>query len=83
MSWVSVLKTIGTDIEAGIQAAAPIIDTFVPEAAPILTEIAAIIAALESVGTVPSAAMATQLNQSAAAISAVKQFAASKAPASS
>lgn len=48
MSFLSVLETIGKDVLKGVEAASPIIGTFVPAAGPILTEIAAVITALEN-----------------------------------
>ena len=73
MSWLSVLENIGKDIEIGIEAAGPIITTFIPAAGPILVEIATIIADLENIGAAPNQAMASSLTQAAAQISAVKQ----------
>lgn len=55
MSFLSILKTIGTDIEKGISIAAPIVGTFVPDLGPILSEISQVITALEtSKSTTPS-----------------------------
>jgi len=74
VSFISVLKTIGEDIEKGIQIAEPIIGTFLPAAGPLLTELAAIIAALENIGSTPANTNITPLTQAVATISAVKQF---------
>lgn len=76
MSFVSVLKTIGTDVEKGISIAEPIIAKFVPMAAPILTEISAVIAALESLGSSVTQEQLSQIIQAIATASAIKQAAA-------
>jgi len=71
-NFASILKTIGEDIEKGIALAAPIIGEFVPGIGAILSEISAIILALEGTST-PTAANVSPLIQAVATVSAVKQ----------
>ena len=73
MSFISTLETIGKDILKGIEIATPIVGTFVPAAGPILTELALIITQLENSGKTLTADQLTQLIQSVATVSAVKQ----------
>ena len=92
MSFLSVLKNIGNDIEAGILLAAPIVGDFVPQYSPILTEIAEIIADLEgpsaagvasalatgAAGPVPTDAAMSQIVRAIAATSTISQHKAAK-----
>lgn len=80
MSFISVLKTIGEDIEKGITAAAPIIGAFVPGVGAILTEIATVIADLESKGQTVNASELSAIVQALSTTSAISQ--AKAAPAS-
>lgn len=81
MSFLSVLKTIGTDIEKGLAIATPIVGEFVPVAGPILAEIATVISALENAGKTLTAEQLSQVIQSITAVNAVKQSAAPAASA--
>jgi hypothetical protein len=81
LSFLSALKHIGEDIEAGITVAAPIIGIFVPAAGPILTDIAEIIVELEGIGANPANTNLSPVTQAVATVSAVKQHTASKATA--
>jgi len=85
MSWISILKSIGTDIEAGIAIASPIIGIVEPEIAPILAEVANIIGILEGQSkntslaagasvpaTQPDAGAVSALVQAIAAVTVVK-----------
>ena len=89
MSFLSILKTIGEDIEKGIAVAEPIIGAFVPSVGAILVEVADVIASLEAVTPiVPAAATAkadevpnlSALVQAVATVSAVNQHADRFAP---
>ena len=84
MSFLSILKTIGEDIEKGIAVAEPIIGAFVPSVGAILEEVAAIIGSLETVASIVPPASPTQpdevpnlraLVQAVATVSAVNQHA--------
>jgi hypothetical protein len=79
VSFISILKTIGNDIEAGIALAGPIIGGFVPAAGPILTDIAAVIADLEGSGAILSPAESSSVLQTLASASTIKQAAAARA----
>lgn len=75
MSFLPVLKTIGTDIEKGIAVAAPIVGAFNPAAGPILSEVSQIILALEAQGsstTLTPEQISTVIQQVSAA-QAIKQ----------
>ena len=79
MSFLSVLETIGKDVEAGIALAEPIVGAFVPVAGPILMDIAANINELESAGVkVTSSAALTSIVSALATVQTVKQHAAAQ-----
>lgn len=73
MSLLSVLKTIGEDIEKGLEVAAPIVTGFVPAVGPILTEIEAVIKKLEAAGQTLTAAQISAIAQAIAAGQAAEQ----------
>jgi hypothetical protein len=75
MSLLNEISSIGTDILLGVEAAAPILETFVPAAGPILQDIAAVIMAIEQAGGEPvKPEILSQVVQSAAMTSAIKQL---------
>lgn len=75
MSFLKTLETIGKDIATGAEIAAPIVGDFVPAAGPILAEVAAIIAKLESSSKASTITPAnvSQIIQATALLSTVKQ----------
>jgi hypothetical protein len=73
MSFLSILKTIETDVTKGLEIAAPIVGTFVPAAGPILVEIGNVLAALEGINSPATPAQLSQVVQAVATTSAVKQ----------
>lgn len=75
MSFLTVLKTIGEDIEKGLEVAAPIVTGFVPAIGPILTEIEAVIKKLEAAGQTLTTAQISAIAQAIAAEQAVAQAA--------
>ena len=76
MSFLSILETIGKDVEIGIAAAAPIVGTFVPQVGPILAQAGSIIGDLESAGhPAPTPAAASALVQAVAHVQTVEQHA--------
>jgi hypothetical protein len=81
MSFLSVLKTIGEDVEKGIAVALPIVGDFVPQAAPILNEVATVIGNLETAQTqLPQESVSTVVKALSTA-STIKQHAATLAAA--
>jgi hypothetical protein len=76
VSLLSVLKTIGDDIEKGIAVATPIVGGFNPAIGIILGEASQVIAALESQSAVPDPSHVSTVIQSIATASTAKQAAA-------
>ena len=83
MSFLSVLKTIGTDVEKGLGVAAPILKATgaIPLAGPILVEIGTVIGNLESQNATVSSAELSAIIQAVAAAAASKPSGSTPAPA--
>lgn len=81
MSFLSELRTIGSDIEIGIAAAAPIVGTFVPATTPILAAVETLINGLERIGAPQTTVSA--VTQAVATVNTVQQHIAAQMAAKS
>jgi hypothetical protein len=73
-SLLNTIENIGNDILIGVEVAAPILDKFVPSAAPILTDIATVIQALENAAVTVEPDQLSKIVQATATTAAIKQL---------
>jgi hypothetical protein len=83
---MSFWSTLEADVNKGLEVAAGVVGVFAPQYGPLLTDIAEVISDIETVfakpvTSVPEAAVSAAV-QSVAHVSAIKQAAAAKSPAS-
>ena len=77
-SFLKIIEDIGKDIVKGVEVVAPVLGAVDPPLAPILQEIALVVAALEGSGAQISASQLSSIVQSVATVTAAKQVPSAK-----